>query len=294
MASPFKIYRYIVERFMDGVILVDKEKGFTSHDVVSIVKKKLNTKKVGHAGTLDPMATGVLPILVGKGTKISKYLIEHDKTYVATIKLGIKTSTGDLEGNVIKTADYVIDENTIREVLESVVGIQKQIPPIYSAIKVNGKKLYEYARKGEQVEIPEREIEIYSIKLENIIGDEITFEVKCSKGTYIRTLCEDVAEKLGTVGTMSALKRTQVNTFTISNSIKIDEISKENIIPIEDIFKDKEKIILKDEQFKLFLNGVPLENTIKGDIALIYKCNNEFIGIGENRKGMLIRDIVLD
>lgn len=279
---------------MDGVILVDKEKGFTSHDVVSIVKKKLNTKKVGHAGTLDPMATGVLPILVGKGTKISKYLIEHDKTYVATIKLGIKTSTGDLEGNVIKTADYVIDENTIREVLESVVGIQKQIPPIYSAIKVNGKKLYEYARKGEQVEIPEREIEIYSIKLENIIGDEITFEVKCSKGTYIRTLCEDVAEKLGTVGTMSALKRTQVNTFTISNSIKIDEISKENIIPIEDIFKDKEKIILKDEQFKLFLNGVPLENTIKGDIALIYKCNNEFIGIGENRKGMLIRDIVLD
>ena len=184
---------------INGVIIVNKPKNFTSQDVVSKVKKILNEKKAGHTGTLDPMATGVLPILVGNATKLSKYLIEHNKTYVAKIKLGQKTDTGDVEGTVIEekpVTDISLDK--VEKVLNSFIGKQKQIPPIYSAIKINGKKLYEYARNGENVEIPEREIEIYSIKLLQL-NEEIEFEVSCSKGTYIRTLCEDIAKALGTV-----------------------------------------------------------------------------------------------
>lgn len=184
---------------INGVIIVNKPKNFTSQDVVSKVKKVLNEKKAGHTGTLDPMATGVLPILVGNATKLSKYLIEHNKTYVAKIKLGQKTDTGDVEGTVIEekpVTDISLDK--VEKVLNSFIGKQKQIPPIYSAIKINGKKLYEYARNGENVEIPEREIEIYSIKLLQL-NEEIEFEVSCSKGTYIRTLCEDIAKALGTV-----------------------------------------------------------------------------------------------
>lgn len=183
---------------MDGVLIINKPKGFTSHDVVNVARKALNTRKIGHTGTLDPNATGVLPILVGTATKISKYLIEHNKTYVATIKLGEKTDTGDIEGNIIgqdeNCPNFSCEE--IEGVLKTFLGKQKQIPPIYSAIKINGKKAYEYARSGQTVELEAREIEIYQIELINVQEKEITFEVSCSKGTYIRTLCEDIAKKL--------------------------------------------------------------------------------------------------
>ena len=183
---------------MDGVLILNKPKGFTSHDVVNVLRKALNTKKIGHTGTLDPNATGVLPILVGTATKISKYLMEHDKTYIAVIKLGEKTDTGDIEGNIIEqdlNSPNVSCEQ-IEKVLKTFQGKQKQIPPVYSAIKVNGKKAYEYARQGQAIELEARDIEIYDIKLIKLEDKEITFEVSCSKGTYIRTLCEDIAEKL--------------------------------------------------------------------------------------------------
>lgn len=183
---------------MDGVLIINKPKGFSSHDVVNVARKALNTRKIGHTGTLDPNATGVLPILVGTATKISKYLIEHDKTYIATIKLGEKTDTGDIEGNIIgqdENCPYFSYEE-VRDVLKTFLGKQKQIPPIYSAIKVNGKKAYEYARSGQAVELEARDIEIYKIELINVQEKEITFEVSCSKGTYIRTLCEDIAKKM--------------------------------------------------------------------------------------------------
>lgn len=183
---------------VDGVLIINKPKGFTSHDVVNILRKTLNTKKIGHTGTLDPNATGVLPILIGTATKISKYLIEHDKTYIATIKLGEKTDTGDAEGKVIekdlKLQDISYEQ--ITEILKTFIGKQKQIPPAFSAIKINGKKAYEYARKGQAVELEPRNIEIYDVNLKKIENKEITFEVFCSKGTYIRTLCEDIAKKL--------------------------------------------------------------------------------------------------
>lgn len=276
---------------MDGVILVNKERGMSSHDVVAKTRKALGTKKVGHAGTLDPLATGVLTILVGKGTKLSKYLTEHDKTYIATVKLGEKTSTGDCEGEVISKAEVPeMDENKIKEVLSSFIGKQTQIPPMYSAIKVNGKKLYEYARNGETVEVPAREIEIYNIELLEVIENEIKFEVSCSKGTYIRSLCEDIAERMGTIGTMVALQRTRVDKFKIEDSVLLEEMSEKNIIQIENIFEGKPILNLNDNELNKFLNGIGIESKL--DMALIYN-NNKFIGIASNKNGKLIRDIVL-
>ena len=191
---------------MDGIIIINKPLGLTSRQVVSRVKKILGVKKAGHTGTLDPFATGVLPILLEKGTKLSQYLIEHDKKYVATIYLGEKKDTGDQEGTTIETKIIPeLNEEIVKSVLNSFKGNQKQIPPMYSAIKVNGKKLYEYARNGEFIERIPRDINIYEIELIEQKNNLIKFEVSCSKGTYIRVLCEDIAEKLGTVGYMYEL-----------------------------------------------------------------------------------------
>ena len=171
---------------MNGLIIINKPKGYTSHDVVNVLRKKLNTKKVGHTGTLDPNATGVLPILIGTATKISKYLIEHEKTYIATIELGKKTDTGDGEGRIIQEDSDLqdISKQKIVNALKSFLGKQKQIPPMYSAIKVDGKKLYEYAREGKKVELQPREIEILDIGLIKYNKNEIQFIVRCSKGIY--------------------------------------------------------------------------------------------------------------
>ena len=185
---------------MDGIILINKPKEWTSHDIVNKVKKILN-EKVGHTGTLDPMATGVLPLLVGKGTLCSKYLINHNKTYKVKLELGKKTDTADTEGKIVEEKEVtnkMLEKTVIKEVLNKFLGKQEQIPPIYSAIKVNGKKLYEYARKGQTVEIKPRQIEIYSIELLSIDKKikQIEFKDSCSKGTYIRSLCEDIGNKL--------------------------------------------------------------------------------------------------
>lgn len=283
---------------MDGLILINKQKGFTSHDVVNVIRKKLNTKKVGHTGTLDPNATGVLPILVGKATKISKYLMEHDKTYIATIKLGEKTDTGDSEGQVIEEKSIPADlkKEDINDVLRSFLGKQKQLPPMYSAIKINGKKLYEYAREGKEVKLEAREIEIYKIQLLEYKNNKIKFEVECSKGTYIRTLCENIAKKLGTVGYMEELQRTKVNNFKIEDSILLDDITLENaeknMIKIEEVFKEKETIELDNKKLELFLNGVKLTYNLPNSIYRIYN-NEQFIGIGVIENKLLKRDIVI-
>ena len=283
---------------MDGVLIINKPKGYTSHDVVNVLRKKLNTKKVGHTGTLDPNATGVLPILIGAGTKISKYLIEHEKTYIATIELGKKTDTGDSEGNIIQEDTNMknISKEEIKMVLRSFIGKQNQIPPIYSAIKVDGKKLYEYAREGKTVEIKPREIEILDINLIEYNNDEIKFIVRCSKGTYIRTLCENIAEKLGTIGYMKELQRTSVNQFKIEDSISIDDLDninvKEKIISIEKVFKDKPKIDLNNRKLELFLNGVQLTHDLEDELYRIYN-NKKFIGLGIVKNKLLKRDIVI-
>ena len=286
---------------MDGIIIIDKEQGYTSNDVVQIIKKKFG-EKVGHTGTLDPMATGVLPILVGKGTLLSKYLIDHDKTYLATLKLGIKTDTGDITGDIIKTQgvnDECLVEDKIENVLSSIKGEQEQIPPMYSAIKVNGKKLYEYARKGLTVKVEPRTIKIYNTEVLNIDIDnkEIIFRVSCSKGTYIRTLCETIAEKLGTVGTMKTLNREQVGIFNIKNSVKISEITNENyskhFISIEEFFEQNDEILLSPRSYIAYLNGVNLLTDNEDGIYRIYNKDNEFVGTGIVKNGILKRDIVI-
>lgn len=279
---------------MNGIVIINKPKGFTSQDVVSKVKKLLNEKKAGHTGTLDPMATGVLPVLLGNSTKLSKYLIEHDKVYVAKIKLGQKSSTGDSEGEIIEEKSIPeISLRKIEEVLENFLGKQIQIPPMYSAIKVNGKKLYEYARSGEKVEIPEREIEIYSIKLLSFENEEIEFEVSSSKGTYIRTLCEDIAKALGTVGYMSSLNRTVVDKFKIEESYTFEEIEKGNfkILTMEEIFNEFPKLELNARKKELFLNGVMLTNEVEDGVYNIYS-NNQYIGLGIVKDKLLKRDII--
>lgn len=284
---------------MDGIVIINKEKEYTSHDVVAKVKKILNEKKVGHTGTLDPNATGVLPILLGKGTKLSKYLINHNKIYEATLKLGEKTDTADIEGKITEEKDVKkenLSQENVTKVLKEFIGKSKQVPPMYSAIKVNGKKLYEYARKGQTIEIKPREIEIYGIELLNINNNEISFKVHCSKGTYIRTLCENIAEKLETVGYMKELKRIEVGEFNIKNAITLKELESKKekaLISIEEFLKDKQLINLNSKKVKLFLNGVNLEFKLEDGIYRIYNEKNEFIGTGTIKSNVLKRDIIV-
>ena len=295
---------------MDGIILINKEKNCTSNNVVNKVKHILN-EKTGHIGTLDPNATGLLPILVGKGTKLSQYLINHDKEYEVELKLGIKTDTADLEGKIIEekeVADNLLEKEKVLDVLNGFIGKQKQVPPMYSAIKVNGKKLYEYARKNVQIELEAREIEIYEIKLGTINQKEntITFTVHCSKGTYIRSLCEDIAQRLGTIGYMKELNRTKVGIFNIENSISVEKLeqNKNNpeelnkyIIPIERIFiniyGNNNCISLNDRKLELFNNGVKLTYGLSEGLYRIYNSKGVFIGIGSVKDKTLKREIVL-
>lgn len=289
---------------MDGILIINKPKQYTSHDVVAKVKK-ICGEKVGHTGTLDPMATGVLPLLLGQGTKLSKYLINHDKTYIATIQLGKKTDTLDSEGSILE--ERIVDgklfnKENVQRVLECQIGKQIQTPPIYSAIKVNGKKLYEYARKGVEVEIPKREIEIYNIELLDINEKDktIEFRVHCSKGTYIRTLCENIAEKLGTIGYMKELNRVQVGQFNLNQAITVEELEKnkenekflnQHLITVQNFFEKYPIIELKEEKLKLFLNGVQLTNNNDDGLYQI-KVNNIVIGIGTIKNKLLKREII--
>lgn len=292
---------------MDGIIIINKTKGCTSHDIVYKIKKMLN-EKVGHTGTLDPMAEGVLPILVGKGTPASKYLINHDKKYIVELQLGTKTDTADGEGKIVKQQPVnkeILTTKNIEKILQSFVGKQEQIPPIYSAIKINGKKLYEYARKGQEIELKPRKIEIYNIKLINYSVEEkqIKFEVFCGKGTYIRSLCEDIAIKFGTVGYMKSLKRIQVGDFKIEDSITIDELNNiiqkneldktKTIITLEKLFEKIPSIRLDNRKLELFLNGVMLTQKQNEGVYKIYNQKDEFIGTGTIKDNLLKRDIIL-
>ena len=292
---------------MNRIIIIDKPKDITSQGVVSKIKRILNVKKVGHTGTLDPLATGVLPILVGDATKLSKYLIEHDKIYIAKVVLGERRTTGDLEGEVVETKDTDISKikkEEIEEVLKSFLGESKQVPSIYSAIKVNGKKLYEYAREGKEVEVPERTIFIKNIRLLNIDNDDNSFEyeVEVSKGTYIRTLSEDIAKKIGTVGYLSNLRRIKVDKFDIDQSVTLEELeeNKDNdefknkyLLKTEDVFKDLKAITLNRRKEELFLNGVKLTFNVDDGLYNIYGENKKYIGIGIVENNLLKRDVVI-
>lgn len=276
---------------MNGIINFHKPKGMTSHDAVYYFRRLLKIKKVGHTGTLDPDATGVLPICIGKGTRVSEYLLNADKEYIGCLTLGSETDTQDSSGSVILSSDLSVDEEDIINSFEKFKGRSSQIPPMYSAVRHNGKKLYELAREGKVVERKPRDINIYEL---NILGIEdnkkITFYTKCSRGTYIRTLCNDIGRDLKTYGHMSDLKRVGVGKFNIKdslsmeflNNLSIEEI-KELIMPIDMALDSLGKIEAHKNLYNKITNGVivPVEsiNVNLNDRYRIY-CDNKFIGIG--------------
>lgn len=274
---------------MDGILLINKKKGITSHDVISIVRKKLNIKKVGHCGTLDPMATGLLIILIGKATKLSDYIMKNRKTYLAKVKLGLLTDSYDITGNILENKDFTVDKDKLIEVLKSFVGDVKQIPPMYSAIKVNGKKLYEYARKGVEVKRKERLVKIHSMELLDFNGkDEFVINCDVSSGTYIRTLAFDIGRKLNTYGTLLELQRNSISNFNLNECLNIDDIQSIDleelnyrIIPMEKALLNFEKFSYPSYFYDKLLNGIKFqtEKDFEDKIFRLY-CRDEFIGLG--------------
>ena len=245
---------------MDGIILINKEEKYTSQDVCNVIKKIFNTSKVGHCGTLDPFATGLMIIGINQGTKILRFLENSKKKYLATIKFGASTDTYDKDGKIIATS--IIRKLTINElnlVIKQFLGEQEQIPPIYSAIKVGGKKLYEYARKNKSVDIPKRKIFIYDIKIIYYDIETLKLEIECSKGTYIRSLANDLSHKLGMEGHLINLCRTKVDNFDIKDSIKLEELKNKanNVIKISDALSFT-KIVIESNDLKKVINGVKM------------------------------------
>ena len=210
---------------MDGIFNIYKEKGFTSHDVVAIVRRTIHMKKVGHTGTLDPDAEGVLPVCVGKATKLSDVIMDGRKSYRAMLRLGVTTTTEDASGEVLETKAVVFDEGKIRAAVAAFIGRLEQVPPMYSAVKVNGKKLYELAREGKEIARKARTIEVYDIRIRRFLPpDRVEMDIDCSKGTYIRTLCADIGKALGCGGHMAELLRTATGSFSLENAIKLDDL----------------------------------------------------------------------
>lgn len=255
---------------ISGSLLINKEIGLTSRQEVNNVSHKLNEKKAGHIGTLDPFADGLLVVLLGSSTKISPFLEVMDKTYLATLKLGEKTNTGDLTGEVVETKEIpTLTKEKIVEILHTFLGEQVQVPPMFSALKVNGKELYKYAREGKEIERKERHINIYNIDLVNFEKDEITFIAKVSKGTYIRTLGEDIAAKLGTVGHLKKLTRLEVGPYSLKDAKRSSEVTENDLIPISKMLAHFKSFEVEGELAKKALNGMHFRLPISDENILL-------------------------
>lgn len=284
---------------MNGILNILKPTGMTSHDVVSSVRKILDIKKVGHAGTLDPNVSGVMVVCVGKGTKISEYLMNQDKEYVCELILGQSTDTQDSYGKIIEQREINnISENNILKVLEDFKGKQMQIPPAYSAVKLNGKKLYEYARENIIVEKEPKEINITDIKLIKYENNRLLMKVNCSKGTYMRTLCNDIGEKLGTLGHMGVLIRTKTKGLHIENSVTLYDLKylfdnkrlNECLIPIDKVYPLKKVDVHINHYDRLIAgNEVYAETSSIPDEEFYIYCNNQLIGIGKKVDNNLVK-----
>ena len=266
---------------MDGIIVVNKPKGLTSRDVVNKICKIFNTKKVGHTGTLDPLATGVLIICVGKATKLVEILTSEEKEYIASVKLGILTDTLDTDGNIIKKEDINLDKEELEKIINSFKKEYMQEVPVYSAVKINGKKLYEYARNGEDIKLPSRLVNIKNIELleyDNNISYK--FKTLVSKGTYIRSLINDINKDLNVIGSMSELIRTKQGKYKLEDAYTLEEIENNNfkLFSITDVLIDENCVLIDDEAFERVKNGAILNNIYdKDEVTFIY--NNEVIAI---------------
>ena len=279
---------------LNGIINVYKEKGYTSHDVVAKLRGIAGQKKIGHTGTLDPDAEGVLPVCLGKATKVCELLTDKDKTYRAVLFLGQTTDTQDASGTVLETSDVSnLNESQVTEAVQSFVGEYAQIPPMYSALTVGGKKLYELAREGKTVERKARNVMIHSIKILRVELPRVEMEVSCSKGTYIRTLCHDIGEKLGVGGCMESLLRVQVGRFVLADSLRFSEIQKakedgnlEKILqPIDSVFEQYRAVRIRPDQEKRLQNGNSfrkpdrLQNYDDQEMVRVYDSNGHFAAV---------------
>ena len=274
---------------MDGMLNIYKESGYTSHDVVAKLRGILHTKKIGHTGTLDPAAQGVLPVCIGKATKLCDLLADHSKTYRAVMRLGVSTDTEDMTGTVLEERDVTQTSEQVAEAIHSFVGAYDQIPPMYSARKINGKKLYELAREGKVVERKPVQVEISSIEIIDISLPLVTMEISCSKGTYIRSLCRDIGQKLGCLAAMQELVRTRVGRFALDDALRLSEIEalqKEGKIgdvlhPVDEAFLELPKFVAPVTLEKLLDNGnaFPYPGKEQPDELRVYKQDGTFIGI---------------
>ena len=291
---------------MNGILNIFKPKGMSSFDVVRVVKKVAKTGKVGHTGTLDPEATGVLPVCIGRATKIIDYIMDSEKTYEVTLKLGIRTTTYDLEGEILEERDASnLRNEDILDVIREFIGEYSQVPPMYSALKQNGVRLYELARKGIEVEREGRLIKIYNIEDIKINNPYVSMKVTCSKGTYIRSLCYDIGEKLGVFGTMTELNRSKTSVFSQEKSININDLTEGNIgnyiVTMEEALSKYEAITVHGKYVKLLINGVRVadnrftkDKIINNRLYRVYDENNNFIGLGErNNAGFKIEKLLI-
>lgn len=290
----------MVPQIKNGILNIDKPQGITSHDVVDIVRKIFPGIKVGHTGTLDPIATGVLPICIGKATKLSDELLSENKVYKVKMLLGVETDTYDITGKIVFANTLNEDEIYIKERIKRFIGKSSQIPPIYSAIKIKGKKAYEYARNGENVSLKPREIEIFNIDDidVNLRKRQVSFVVSCTKGTYIRSLVHDIGIKLGCGATMIELKRLKTGDFDINDSIDLYEFLNleyldmlDKIVSIEELYKDSKKINLNDKDYDKFLNGIAIKTDVPNGIVRVYD-NLRYKGLGKVNDNLLKRFII--
>lgn len=285
---------------INGIVNIYKEKGYTSHDVVAVLRKVVGQKKIGHTGTLDPDATGVLPVCLGRATKVCELLTDHDKTYEALLLLGKTTDTQDISGEVLEERDPGdLTEEEVRSCIESFIGEYDQIPPMYSALKVNGKKLYELAREGKTVERKSRRVQIHGIRILEMNLPHVRMEVDCSKGTYIRTLCHDIGEKLQVGGYMEELERTKVGRFLKEDAVTLDEVRQkmeqgegaELFTPLDQIFAELPAVTVTDAKVWMSYNGNDLperfllekEAWTDGQEVRVYDSRKNFIGLYQYR-----------
>lgn len=285
---------------INGIVNIYKEKGYTSHDVVAVLRKVVGQKKIGHTGTLDPDATGVLPVCLGRATKVCELLTDHDKTYKALLLLGKTTDTQDISGEVLEERDPGdLTEEEVRSCIESFIGEYDQIPPMYSALKVNGKKLYELAREGKTVERKSRKVQIHGIRILEMNLPHVRMEVDCSKGTYIRTLCHDIGEKLQVGGCMEELERTKVGRFLKEDAVTLDEVRQkmeqgegaELFTPLDQIFAELPAVTVTDAKAWMSYNGNDLperfllekEAWTDGQEVRVYDSRKNFIGLYQYR-----------
>ncbi len=265
---------------MNGILVINKEKNMTSRDVVNVVCKKLNTRHVGHTGTLDPIASGVLVLGVNDGCKIIDLLTSNNKTYEAEVVMGILTDTLDVTGNIIKEEEVDVTEDDIKRVIDNFPKKYLQEVPKYSAIHVNGKRLYEYARSDIEVELPKREVEIYSLKLLSVNGNTFKIEASVSKGTYIRSLIRDIGSMLGISCSMKELKRTKQGIFDIKDAYNLDEINMDtNLLSISDALINYDRLIISKDMEKKVSNGMVLELPTDSDMVLILNKENKLLAI---------------